>query len=289
MAESARSNSSAPRHGGLSRSLPPGSPRHLALLFTDERPQTAVEGLYAFEAELRRIVDSHSHEAAHARLRWWRAELDRLAGGRPTHPLGTALLSLRARGFDDWGLLHELVVAADLDLARFTYHDWSELDAYCDRAAGALQTAVAILLADGRPLEDRERAYVSRLGRGLRQAEMLRDLRIDAVRGRLYAPLEALNSAGIDPVSFGHGDDGPAARSFLHRWRDRVREHLTELDSLLGRPDLRRIHRHGLVLAAVHLRLLDRLGAWPHRNSPRIDLEPLARLWTAWRTAVRHL
>lgn len=269
-------------------SLPPGSPRQLALLFTEERAHAALGGLYAFEAEVRRIVGSHSHEAAHARLQWWRTELDRLAGGSPTHPIAVALLAMREHGFTDWVLLQELLVAADLDLARFTYQSWAELEAYCFRAAGALQTTIAAVLARGQPLGDRERSFARRLGAGIRQAEMLRDLQIDVGRGRLYAPLDALRSADLDPMSLGRSDPGQAVQVFLDDWRSRVRGHLHGLGSLLEEPELRRRHRHGLVLAALHLRMLDRLGEPSARATGRIDLEPLARLWTAWRTAVRH-
>lgn len=264
------------------------SPRQLALLFTDERTRAALAGLYEFEAEVRRIVGSHSHEAAHARLQWWRAELDRLARGSPTHPVAVALLAMREHGFTDWALLQELLVAADLDLARFTYHDWPQLEAYCFRAAGALQTAIAAVLAHGRPLADRERAFARRLGAGMRQAEMLRDLHVDIGRGRLYAPLDVLRSADVDPMSLGRSDPGPATQSFLDDWRSRVRGHLHGLGSLLEEPGLQRTHRHGLVLAALHLRMLDRFAGPSARAASRIDLEPLARLWTAWRTAVRH-
>jgi phytoene/squalene synthetase len=117
---------------------------------------------------------------------------------------------------------------------------------------------------------------------------MLLDLRIDASRGRLYAPLDALRLAGLDGIAFDHGDTSATVRSFLNDWRTRVRVHLDGLGSLLGTPGLRRTHRHGLVLAALHLRMLDRLEARSARDAGRLDLEPLARLWTAWRTAVRH-
>lgn len=287
MADSPSASGSWHPREAPSRSPPPGS-RYLALLFTDEGSRAALGSLYAFEAEVRRIVDLHSHEAAHARLQWWHAELDRLAGGHPTHPVSVALLALRERGFTDWGLLRELLVAADLDLARFTYHSWPELEAYCFRAAGSLQSAAAAVLADGRALEEREREFARRLGAGLRQTEMLRDLHVDAGRGRLYAPLDVLRRANVDPTSIIQGDMGAAEQSFLHDWRGRVRAQLDGLDALLGSRALRRTHRHGLVLASLHLRILDRL---PDRRSHpvrRLDLEPLARLWSAWRTAVRN-
>ncbi len=135
-----------------SAGVPPGSLRWYAVLFSGAPDRSLVEALYAFDAELKRIVDSQSHEAAHARLQWWRGELDRLAAGRPSHPLGQALLPLRdCRGADP-ALLHERLVGADLELARLTYLTWQELEAYLYRSAGALQTLIAATLAGDREL-----------------------------------------------------------------------------------------------------------------------------------------
>jgi len=78
----------------------PGSLRHFAVLFSGSPDKPLIEAVYAFEAEVRRIVASASHDAAHARLQWWRGELDRLVAGRPSHPIAQALLPLRGPQID---------------------------------------------------------------------------------------------------------------------------------------------------------------------------------------------
>lgn len=277
-----------PVREALQRGLPPGSARHLAVLFAEPAARALLGALYAFEAELRRIVASESHEAAHARLQWWRGELDRLAAGRPSHPIATSLDSLRGRSGIDLSLLHELLSAADLDLARFTYQCWQELEAYCFRSAGALQVLIAGVLADTRTLSEPEREFARALGAGIRQAEILRDLPVDVSRGRLYAPLDELAAAAIDPASMGRPAAAAQTARFLDAWRERVRGTLQSLPSMLESPEHRRTQRHGLVLAALHARIVDRLAGADTGASRRLDLEPFARLWTAWRTALRH-
>lgn len=272
----------------LRRGLPPGSRRHLAVLFAGSDARPALGALYAFEAELRRIVVSESHEAAHARLQWWRAELDRLAGGRPSHPVARALLASHGHASVEVGLLHEMLAAADLDLARFTYRDRAQLEAYCFRSGGALQTLIASVLAGRRPLSAQEREFARRLGSAVRQAEMLQELPVDVRSGRIYAPLDLLEGLGLDPAALGRGEPGPAARSVTDPWRARVRDELLALPGVLASPSERRDQRHGLVLAALYARLLARPAAAAERARRRLDLEPLDRLWTAWRTAVRH-
>jgi phytoene synthase len=272
----------------LRRGLPPGSRRHLAVLFAGSPARDALVALYAFEAELRRIVDSESHEAAHARLQWWRAELDRLAGGRATHPIAQALQASNAGWRPQAQLLHESLVAADLDLARFTYHEWTEVEAYCFRSGGAVQILIATVLAGGRALSSQECEFARRLGSSVRQVEMLEALQSDLRRGRIYAPLDSLRRFGIEPAELGREDAGPACRKFEDEWRARVREDLLGLPALLGSPAERSSQRHGLVLASLYARRLERPTGAARPRSRRLDLEPLDRLWTAWRTAVRN-
>lgn len=266
----------------------PGSPRHLAVLFSGSPQGPLLEAVYALEAELRRIVAIESHEAAHARLQWWRGELDRLDAGRPSHPLAAALLPLRGRRDLELGLLHELLAAADLDLSRLTYLSWQELEAYLFRAAGAAQTLIAAVLAGDRPLTPAERGFARRLGAALRQSEMLIDVERDVRRGRLYAPLQALEAAGIDPATFAARPLDPAHRPFLADWQARVGRELAALPEALDSKALRAAQRHGLVLATLQARSLERQSLQVARRTTSSEPGSIARVWTAWRTALRY-
>jgi phytoene synthase len=267
----------------------PGSLRHFAVLFSGSPEKPLIEAVYALEAELRRVVAATSHEAAHAKLQWWRAEIDRLAAGRPDHPLAHSLLPLRGRRGVDLTLLHEMLVAADLDLARMTYSTWEELDAYLFRSAGVAQTLIAAVLAGERDLAPAEREFARRLGAGLRQSEMLFDLDRDLVHGRLYAPTAALEAAGVDPQALARDGRTATVSAFIGGWQERVRSELASLPAVLAEPTLRGAQRHGLVLAALHARWLDTWSAASTpTGGPRPELGRFTRLWTAWHTALRN-
>jgi len=60
------------------------------------------------------------------------------------------------------------------------------------------------------------------------------------------------------------------------------------LPALLEIAEERGAQRHGLVLAALYARWLEKPAAAEPRAQRRLDLDSLDRLWTAWRTAVRH-
>jgi phytoene synthase len=199
-----------------------------------------------------------------------------------------ALQPLRERRDIDLASLHEALVAADLDLARLTYRSWEELEAYCFRASGALQTIAAAALAGERSLTDEERRFARQLGSAQRQTEMIRDVRHDLRLGRLYLPLDRIEAAGLAPETLQASSPPAALDASVGEWRSRVATALAELPGLLPERAQRAVQRHGLVLGALHARLLAETAKVPVGNEQRAELRPVTRLWTAWRTAVRH-
>ncbi len=268
-----------------SRGTPPGSMRFFAVLFSAPAARPLLNALYAFEAELRDTVASANHDLAHTRLQWWRDEVALLAERRPRHPVTIAMAPALADRPGDLERLRELTDAAALDLARYTYLDWAELDAYCRRAAGSLQVVIAGALAAPAGLGEDERQFAERLGLAVRQTEMLRDFEQDLRRGLLYVPTDALSEADLDPRGLSDRLTDPALATLLEAWRVRVETELDALPALLDRRQRRR-QTHGLVLAALHRRLLSRISQPGTFGAMRADLPAVARLWTAWRTAI---
>jgi phytoene synthase len=270
----------------LRRGTPPGSLRYFSTLFAPPEKRRLLGAIYAFESEIEATVNSPSHEAAHTRMQWWRTEADRFAAGRALHPVTVEMQALRDCASHDPSLLHEVLTAADLDLAHMTYASQRELEAYAYRASGALQTLIAAALAGPRELSPVEREHARELGSGVRQIEMLRDLGRDADRGRVYVPLDALEEAGIDPAAL-RAASPAALRSVLEPWQARLEASLSALPQRLTSIE-RRTQRPGLVLAALYLRLLKRIDPASPAAKDRADVPPWSRLWTAWSTAVRY-
>jgi phytoene synthase len=261
----------------------PASPRAYALLFSSSERRGALTALYAIDAE----IDSASsprleHGVAHAKLAWWRAEVDRLRGGRPEHPTSKALHA-SAGNVPDYALLHERLAAADLRLASFAPRSDAELDALLYRSHGALQQLAAQVLAGRRDvvLDD----FGAKLGRGIGLVESVRDARQDAADGRLRVPRDALEQAGVAPDALA-GPTPAAAAAPLRALAERARGTLVDARNSLP-PVERRAQSHGLVLARLHERTLDALAAVAYDVSEPRGVHPLRQLWTAWRTA-RH-
>jgi phytoene synthase len=270
----------------LQRGTPPGSLRHFAALYAPAEARTLLAALYAFEAEIDDTVRTSNHDVAHTRLQWWRGEVDRLLGGQPQHPVTRALQPLRERARDDLALLHEPLVAADIDLACLVLQNAQEVEAYCFRAAGSIQTLAAVASSASARLSDRERSFARALGSCVRRTEMLRDLRAHLARGKLPIPLDALAAAGLDPAQVRPDSTAPALLGLLESMRRSLTTQLSQLPDELQASE-RAVQRQGLVLAALHGKLVEHIDHRRELARTRAEVPAWTKLWTAWRTAVR--
>jgi len=270
----------------LQRGTPPGSLRYFAVLYAPTAARPQLSALYAFEAEIRDTARASTHDVAHTRLQYWRGEVDRLVAGKPGHPVTQALLPLQQCGAD-LSLLHEVLVAADIDLAHVAINDENELAALAFRAGGAVQTLAAIASRESSQLTESERDFARRVGAAVAEVEWLRDLRGDAVAGRLRLPLDALGQADVEPAHLLQEPMPASLAQLLAARKARLGAELQALPRALDRAE-RNVQRQGLVLAALHAKLLDRVDHNAGIARTRAEVPPWTRFWTAWRTAVRH-
>jgi phytoene synthase len=270
------------------RAAPPGSTRYFSLLYTPPGKREVLMALYVIDAEIREGALGANHDVAHTRLMWWRQEIDRLVNSNPQHPASRALLE---RGHGDrkrFARLHELIAAADMDLARMTYATPSELDAYCSRSGGTITTLAAHELLDSTP-DDPTSAAANHIGSGMRLTEIVRDVRQDAHDGRLYVPLDILDrdSASIDDVR---------NRDITAKGKAAVASLAQHAAGVLGTsmatmPTLYRAPLVPLfVLGALHERLLKRIAKHQYEvGVERIELGAVEKPFTAWRGARRAM
>jgi phytoene synthase len=266
----------------VNRAAPPGSMRYFSLLYAPEDRRDQLCALYVIDAEIRESAQSANHDVAHTRLTWWRAEIDRLVNGSPQHP-ATRLLNDSSVDRASFAKLHEIMAAADMDLARMTYSNMRELRAYASRSGGAIQEVVAAQLVAPSPLDETARATSNRIGIGVRQSEMLRDVRQDAYDGRVYLPQDRLIEHKVSLEDLRARDVTPHVKVALREFKDAVQEELKTALASVG-VQLRPL----AVLGALHGRLLQRIAACDYNVAQsRIELGPIEKPWVAWRAARR--
>jgi phytoene synthase len=268
----------------VNRAAPPGSMRYFALLYAPPERREAATALFVVDAEIRESAQSANHDLAHTRLQWWRQEIDRLVNANAQHPATRILSGL---DFDrrQFAKLHELVAAADMDLARMTCLNEQELRAYCSRSGGAIAELLALLLAPSNVIDATGRTAANRLGALVRATEIVRDVRQDTYDGRLYVPLDTMERHGVKHEDLRAKTLSPAARGALG---DLTRSLRADLAATLASVPaaLRAYFRPLYVLAGLHAELLAQIARLDFQvGAERVELGPIRKPWAAWRAA----
>ena len=190
------------------------------------------------------------------------------------------------------GVLGELIEGVRMDLAGTTYESFDELVVYCRRVAGAIgRVCLAIFGLREAAAVERARAerLADELGVALQLTNILRDVREDALGGRVYLPGEDLRRFGV-AIEVGAAT-GPVADpqqleqlSELVRFEcDRAREWFERGMQLTGMLD-RRSAACVLAMAGIYRRLLERIAAHPEEVAQRrLSLPVHEKAWVAAR------
>lgn len=156
-----------------------------------------MSALYAFCREVDDIADEDTQpvEVRRAKLGEWRAGVaEACRGTQPQNPVLRELYPFIQSRRLPFELLDELIRGVEMDLEIRRYETYEELELYCYRVA----SVVGLLSIEIFGYEDRRcRDYAVHLGKALQLTNILRDVRNDAERGRIYLPLEELRSFGI--------------------------------------------------------------------------------------------
>jgi phytoene synthase len=153
--------------------------------------------------------------------------------------------------------------------------DLATLELYCDRVASAVGRLSVRAFGDSSAAADN---VAHSLGRALQLTNILRDIKEDADRGRLYLPAEYLDQAGIphDPAAAlaSPALPGVCARlaSDAHRHFRDARAHMAECDPAAMKP----ARLMGETYAAI-LTCLEQSG-W-REPAARVSLPPWRKLW----------
>jgi phytoene synthase len=149
-----------------------------------------------YEAELRKplaITPIPISEKKRLRLKWWRTEVERCYEGKSTHPILKNLHKVLVRFKIPKQYLLTLIDGVEMDLIKTRYETFDELKEYCYAVASVIGL-ICIEVFGYKHEETRE--YAVNLGYALQLTNILRDIKQDAAKGRIYLPLEDLRRFG---------------------------------------------------------------------------------------------
>ena len=177
-----------------SRSITRKSASNLALAFVllPRAKRDAMSALYAFCREVDDVADNEAAPAGERRERLaaWRADV-RLAceAGHPRFPVNAELQPVIARYGLKFEHFDELIRGVEMDLDVKRYENYEQLELYCYRVASVVGLLSIEIFGYRNPAC---RDYAVYLGKALQLTNILRDVRTDAERGRIYLPATEL-------------------------------------------------------------------------------------------------
>lgn len=197
-----------------------------------------------------------------------------------TDPVVTALRTVVGRFPLPLPAFADLIAGVRMDIEGAEYGTFGQLVVYCRRVAGSVgRLSLAVFRADGTVGLD---GLADDLGVGMQLTNILRDVREDLGRGRLYLPMEDVERFGL------RRDDlaGPPTDFIVDLIRfqaDRARGWLGRGMALLGHLDRRSAACAG-AMAGIYRRLLDRIEADPAAAlRRRVSLPAWEKAWVGVR------
>ena len=196
-----------------------------------------------------------------AAVRFWRDELSRIfAGQAPETDQGRRLQPF-VRQFDLPRQAFEDVidgVAMDLDTTR--YQTFDDLFEYCRRVASAVGM-ICIRIWGCR--SERSREYALNLGVALQLTNILRDVKGDLERGRVYLPLEDLQAFGCTVEDLAAGVVTGPVRTLIEFECRRAREFYQKAIDARPAEDRKRLIA-AEIMRAVYFETLKRIERSGH-------------------------
>jgi len=171
----------------------------------------AIETIYAFCRTTDDIVDEAGDEGEkHARLLTWTDELKRSLYGVSNYTLLNKLATIIVHFRIPVEHFYELIKGMEMDLTKKRYETFEELQQYCYRAG----STVGLICAEVFGYKNEQtRQYAINLGIALQLTNILRDIKSDAKRGRIYVPQEDLRR-------FDYSEEDLLRNAYDQRFRD---------------------------------------------------------------------
>ncbi len=116
--------------------------------------------------------------------------------------------------------MQELISGMEMDLTLRRYETWSDLDLYCYRVAGVVGLMMAAMLGCS---EEWALGPAADLGRGMQLTNILRDVKEDLDRDRVYLPLDELAAFGLTLEDLRRGVVDERWRNFMRSQIARAR------------------------------------------------------------------
>jgi phytoene synthase len=258
-----------------------GSSFYYAFLFLPPHRRAAITAFYAFCREVDDVVDEVLDPSVAAqKLHWWQMEVQSSFAGNAQHPVMKALMPLTA----DFGItaqhLQDVIAGCQMDLNQTRYLDFAGLQRYCHLVAGVVGEVAARIFGQS---QEETTHYAHQLGLAFQLTNIVRDVGEDALRGRIYLPVNELQQFNVSAKDILERRDSPAFQALMSFQYERAQGLYEQALAALPQADWRS-QKPGLMMASIYRTLLVEIQAsgFPVLRQ-RVALTPLRKFWLAWK------
>ena len=258
-----------------------GSSFYYAFLFLPPQRRAAITAFYAFCREVDDVVDEvQDPTVAAQKLNWWQIEVQNSFAGNPQHPVMKALMPLTG----DFGItaqhLQDVIAGCQMDLNQTRYLDFAGLQRYCHLVAGVVGEVAARIFGQS---QDETTHYAHQLGLAFQLTNIIRDVGEDALRGRIYLPVNELQQFEVSAKDILERRDSAAFQALMAFQYERAQNLYEQALADLPAADWRS-QKPGLMMASIYRTLLVEIQAagFPVLRQ-RVALTPLRKFWLAWK------
>jgi phytoene synthase len=252
---------------------------YYSFLFLSREKRQAMYAVYAFCRSVDDVADgSASLRDKQVRLDEWRRELDRCYDGQPEHPITVKLAQSNRKFPIPKEHFEELLDGVEMDLTHTRYPTFRELYEYCYRVAGVVGLMCIEIFGYRNP---KAKDYAVNLGVALQLTNIMRDVKVDGERGRIYLPQEELARFGYREEELFRGAYTPAFVELMRFAGGRARQYFSQARQLLAEEDRRSLCA-AEIMGAIYYRLLEAIEASGYQVFDRtITLPTPHKLWIA--------
>ncbi len=169
----------------------------LAFILLPREKRDAMSALYAFCRAVDDVADEDSVPTAKRReqLAAWREDIRRACENHPPlFILNQEFQPIIAHCKLPFALFDELIRGCEMDLDTLRYDNYEALELYCHRVASVVGLLSIEIFGYKNPAC---RDYAVYLGKALQLTNILRDVKNDAARGRIYLPQSELKKFSV--------------------------------------------------------------------------------------------
>lgn len=217
----------------------------------------AINTVYAFCRQTDDIVDNEDDttELKFRKIRIWKNEFEQSLNGNSNY----ALLNQVNRIIKKFNIplepFFELIKGMESDLQVSRYRDFNTLYQYCFRAAATV--GLMCIEIFGYKTENAKQ-YAVNLGIALQLTNILRDIKFDAMNGRIYLPEEDMKKFGYtedDLLNFRYNDSFVELMKFECR---RAREYFEKANDSFAKEDRKQLFP-ARIMQKIYFNILEKI------------------------------